>query len=251
MRKATWKGLYNYITSQDAVPAYNDEYEKRLQDLFGDSSKIFSRDEKEIITRRWGQSKPIKVISEELDIPIWRVNYIHDDAVFKLRNNNILKDYILTGKMRDITADDAIGSLELKDATFRVLKRNHITTLDKLCSMTEKDLLRLNNVGVSRVREIKEALLKHDMSLKKEDLTGENNKSKANNASYELPDDENTSKVSNNIAIKDFNRYIKHFNDLLNNAPMLPKEKSQIRHKIKIFNLAIKALESQAKEALV
>ena len=124
--------------------------------------------------------------------------------------------------MRDITADDAIGSLELKDATFRVLKRNHITTLDKLCSMTEKDLLRLNNVGVSRVREIKEALLKHDMSLKKEDLTGENNKSKANNASYELPDDENTSKVSNNIAIKDFNRYIKHFNDLLNNAPMLP-----------------------------
>jgi DNA-directed RNA polymerase subunit alpha len=55
-------------------------------------------------------------------------------------------------------ADTSVDDLELSNRTLNCLKRNSITKVGQLASMTEEDLLHLRNFGDKSLQELREKL---------------------------------------------------------------------------------------------
>jgi len=58
-----------------------------------------------------------------------------------------------------------IVNIGLSARTLRVLKWHKIDTVDKVCSYIEKQLLGMGKIGPVTLKEIKDALAKHGLSL--------------------------------------------------------------------------------------
>ena len=61
-----------------------------------------------------------------------------------------------------------LNALELSRRTRRVLYVDNIETTEELTQLTEAELLRVPNLGRMSLFEIKEALAKHDLTLKRQ-----------------------------------------------------------------------------------
>jgi DNA-directed RNA polymerase subunit alpha len=103
------------------------------------------------------------MVAELLEITRSMQRRLATGGIFSLMRGDVVQ---MTSNPFRINLETPIDHLDLTVRSYNALKRNGITTLDKLTAMTERDLLDLRNMGRGNVDEIRSQLrmLRLDLS---------------------------------------------------------------------------------------
>jgi hypothetical protein len=104
-----------------------------------------------------------EMVAELLEITRSMQRRLATGGIFSLMRGDVAQ---MTSNPFGVNLETPIDHLDLTVRSYNALKRNGITTLDKLTAMTERDLLDLRNMGRQNVDEIRSQLrmLRLDLS---------------------------------------------------------------------------------------